>query len=62
MRIRSITAPNPGPLTLDGTRTWLLGDHALIDPGPADESHIARIREQMPQLEIILITHRHADA
>lgn len=61
MKIRSITAPNPGPLTLDGTRTWLLGDTALIDPGPADASHIAHILEEMPRLQLILITHRHAD-
>ena len=61
MKIRSVTAPNPGPLTLDGTRTYLLGDTALIDPGPADEGHIARIREEMPGLQLILITHRHAD-
>jgi glyoxylase-like metal-dependent hydrolase (beta-lactamase superfamily II) len=61
VRIRSITAPNPSPLTLDGTRTWLLGDTAIIDPGPADDGHIARILEEMPHLETILITHRHAD-
>jgi glyoxylase-like metal-dependent hydrolase (beta-lactamase superfamily II) len=61
MIIRSITAPNPGPFTLDGTRTWLLGQTAVIDPGPAIESHIAAILEAMPQLETILITHRHGD-
>lgn len=61
MNIRSITAPNPGPFTLDGTRTYLIDDHIVLDPGPAIDSHIAAIREQMPKLDTILITHRHAD-
>lgn len=61
MNIRSITAPNPGPLTLDGTRTYLLGETAVLDPGPAIESHIEAIRAAMPRLTTILITHRHGD-
>jgi glyoxylase-like metal-dependent hydrolase (beta-lactamase superfamily II) len=61
VEIRSITAPNPGPFTLDGTRTYLLGETAVLDPGPAIESHIAAIRAAMPRLDTILITHRHAD-
>lgn len=61
MKIRSITAPNPGPFTLDGTRTYLLGETAVIDPGPAIESHIDAIHRAMPKLQTILITHRHGD-
>jgi len=61
MLIRSITAPNPGPFTLDGTQTWLLGTTAVIDPGPDIASHIEAIRAAMPELRTILITHRHAD-
>jgi glyoxylase-like metal-dependent hydrolase (beta-lactamase superfamily II) len=61
MNIRSITAPNPGPFTLDGTRTYLLDEHAVIDPGPAIDSHIDAIRAAMPDLRTIFITHRHAD-
>jgi glyoxylase-like metal-dependent hydrolase (beta-lactamase superfamily II) len=61
MNIRSITAPNPGPFTLDGTRTYLLGETAVLDPGPAIGSHIDAIRAAMPRLETILITHRHGD-
>jgi glyoxylase-like metal-dependent hydrolase (beta-lactamase superfamily II) len=59
--IRDILAPNPGPFTLDGTRTYLLGESAVLDPGPAIESHIDAIRAAMPNLRTILITHRHAD-
>jgi len=61
MNIRSITAPNPGAFTLDGTRTYLLDEHAVIDPGPAIDSHIDAIRAAMPELRTIFITHRHAD-
>ena len=61
MIIRDIVAPNPGPFTLNGTRTYLLGDSAVIDPGPAIDSHVAAIRDAMPKLETILVTHRHGD-
>jgi glyoxylase-like metal-dependent hydrolase (beta-lactamase superfamily II) len=61
MNIRSITAPNPGPFTLGGTRTYLLGETAVIDPGPDEPSHIASIIEAMPRLDTIFITHRHGD-
>ena len=43
MLIRSILAPNPGPFTLDGTRTYLIGGEAVIDPGPEITSHIDAI-------------------
>jgi glyoxylase-like metal-dependent hydrolase (beta-lactamase superfamily II) len=59
--IRDILAPNPGPFTLTGTRTYLLGDSVVIDPGPAIDSHVAAIRDAMPRLRTILITHRHGD-
>jgi glyoxylase-like metal-dependent hydrolase (beta-lactamase superfamily II) len=59
--IRDITAPNPGPFTLNGTRTYLLGETAVIDPGPDIRSHVAAIGRAMPKLRTILITHRHED-
>ena len=61
MNIRDIVAPNPGPFTLEGTRTYLIDDFAVIDPGPAIDSHIAAIRDAMPKLRTIFITHRHGD-
>jgi glyoxylase-like metal-dependent hydrolase (beta-lactamase superfamily II) len=61
VRIRDIVAPNPGPFTLAGTRTYLIDDFAVIDPGPAIDSHIAAIRSAMPKLKTIFVTHRHAD-
>ncbi|MFI5840834.1 MBL fold metallo-hydrolase [Catenuloplanes sp. NPDC051500] len=60
-----LRAPNPGPMTLDGTNTWLLRapDVALglvVDPGPEIEEHLAAIAERLP-FAAILITHGHAD-
>ena len=61
MIIRSLTAPNPGPFTLDGTRTYLLGETAVLDPGPNIASHVDAIKTAQPNLRLILITHRHGD-
>ena len=61
MKISSITAPNPGAFTLDGTHTWLLGDTAVIDPGPEIDSHIDAILAAVPNLQTIFVTHRHED-
>lgn len=59
--IETILAPNPSPFTLDGTRTHIVDGQAIIDPGPAIESHIERIVAAAPRARWILITHRHAD-
>ena len=61
MNIESITAPNPSALTLDGTRTYIIDQAIVIDPGPAIERHIDAIRRAAPKLRAIFITHRHAD-
>ena len=61
MKIERLTAPNPGPFTLDGTQTYLIGETCVLDPGPSIESHIEAIRAAMPRLDTILITHRHGD-
>jgi glyoxylase-like metal-dependent hydrolase (beta-lactamase superfamily II) len=60
-----LLAPNPGPMTLDGTNTWILrapgAERAtVVDPGPLDEEHLRRIAEHGP-VERILITHGHHD-
>ncbi len=63
--IRRILAPNPGPMTLHGTNTWLLGESevAVIDPGPDDKAHLAAILAATKGQKIshILVTHAHAD-
>jgi glyoxylase-like metal-dependent hydrolase (beta-lactamase superfamily II) len=53
-------------MTLEGTNTYLYGsDPALvIDPGPADEGHLAAVRtaaEARGGLGGILLTHSHSD-
>lgn len=60
-----LLAPNPGPMTLDGTNTWILrapgsGRATVIDPGPLDEGHLRRIAGHAG-IERILITHGHHD-
>lgn len=40
--LRVVTAPNPGPMTFTGTRSYILGAGrvAIIDPGPAEPRHV----------------------
>src|SRR5690606_15020552 len=60
--IRRVLAPNPGPMTLDGTNSYVLGSgstRVVIDPGPLDASHLAKLSEH--PVELVLITHHHAD-
>lgn len=64
-RVRLILAPNPSPMTLEGTNTYLIGDRSLIlmDPGPNDDAHVASIEAAVAgaAVESILITHKHID-
>ncbi|MET0864654.1 MAG: MBL fold metallo-hydrolase [Nakamurella sp.] len=59
-----ILAPNPGPMTLDGTNSYLLSatgsrSKVIVDPGPDDAGHLAALAQD--PVELILITHRHHD-
>ncbi|HEY8474295.1 MAG TPA: MBL fold metallo-hydrolase [Natronosporangium sp.] len=60
-----VRAPNPGPMTLDGTNTWVLrpagsAPAVVVDPGPADEPHLRAVAEHGP-IGAILVTHGHPD-
>jgi glyoxylase-like metal-dependent hydrolase (beta-lactamase superfamily II) len=61
--VTRVRAPNPGPMTLDGTNSWVLttpgGRTVLVDPGPDDETHLTALAAYRPGL--ILVTHRHPD-
>ncbi len=63
--LRVLLAGNPSALTLDGTRTYIVGRRraAVIDPGPADDAHIQAIQDALGKAEVtaILLTHRHPD-
>lgn len=60
-----ILAPNPSPMTLDGTNTWIVGtdaDAIVVDPGPDDTGHLGAIVDAgRGRIRQILLTHGHAD-
>lgn len=61
-----LVAPNPGPMTLEGTNTYVVGrDPAwVIDPGPDDPGHLQRVREAAQArggIGGVLLTHGHDD-
>ena len=58
-------APNPGPMSLDGTNSYVVaapesGSTVIVDPGPLDEGHLQALAQAGP-VELVLITHRHPD-
>ena len=60
-----VLAPNPGPMTLEGTNTWVLrapGSEGcvVVDPGPLHEEHLAAVAACGP-VEVVLLTHGHHD-
>lgn len=64
-RLRSLQADNPGPFTLEGTRTYMVGERrvAVVDPGPADPVHedaVAAAVEEADRVTLVL-THGHRD-
>src|SRR4051812_25991008 len=58
--IRRIRAPNPSPLTLSGTNTYVV-DGWVIDPGPNIASHLDAVEAAVEAPQGILLTHDHAD-
>jgi glyoxylase-like metal-dependent hydrolase (beta-lactamase superfamily II) len=58
-------APNPGALTLDGTRCYAVGTRrlVLVDPGPAIPGQLERLTALVSgrQVDAICLTHGHAD-
>lgn len=65
-----VRADNPSVMTLDGTNTWLLREPGspsvvVLDPGPLDEDHLARLIESAGsdggQIELVLYSHWHPD-
>ncbi len=65
-RARCVLAPNANLMTLDGTNTWILREpgaarSVVVDPGPADESHLDRLAELAGEVGVVLLTHHHLD-
>jgi glyoxylase-like metal-dependent hydrolase (beta-lactamase superfamily II) len=60
-----VRAANPGPMTLDGTNSWVLRAPGheqciVIDPGPLMEDHLVALSRH-GEVRVILATHGHPD-
>jgi glyoxylase-like metal-dependent hydrolase (beta-lactamase superfamily II) len=60
-----LLAPNPGPMTLDGTNSWVLRDPGgercvVVDPGPIENGHVDELAAVGP-IALIVLTHGHFD-
>lgn len=65
-----VLAPNPSPMTLDGTNTYVVGalgsgGAVVVDPGPDDDEHRARVDATLADRDVtpalVLVTHHHRD-
>jgi glyoxylase-like metal-dependent hydrolase (beta-lactamase superfamily II) len=61
-----VLARNPGPMTLEGTNTWVLRapgaqQAIVVDPGPDDEEHRRAVVDAAGRVVSILLTHGHVD-
>ena len=64
--VSRVLAPNPSPMTLTGTNTYLVGrdEVAVIDPGPDLPEHVEAIIDNLKRLgkpAVALVTHHHDD-
>jgi len=63
--ITCILAPNPSPMTFNGTNTYVVGNAelAIIDPGPINDQHFNNIMEVVANrtVKYIFLTHSHID-
>ncbi len=65
-----VLAPNPSPMTLDGTNTYVLGAPdadgvIVVDPGPDLREHRIAVEravdERDTEVAAVVVTHHHAD-
>jgi glyoxylase-like metal-dependent hydrolase (beta-lactamase superfamily II) len=64
--VTRVLAPNPSPMTLEGTNTYVVGDSRnviVIDPGPADAKHLGEVMRAVGDANVagIFLTHWHGD-
>jgi glyoxylase-like metal-dependent hydrolase (beta-lactamase superfamily II) len=63
--VRRLIAGNAGPMTFTGTCSYIIGRGrvAVIDPGPDDPAHVARLLAAVAGETVsdIVITHTHRD-
>lgn len=69
-RAHCVLAPNPSPMTLDGTNTWVLvepgsSEALVIDPGPLHEAHLQAVvavaTAAGARITDTILTHDHLD-
>ena len=67
-RATRVLAANPGPMTLEGTNTWILrgsSSVAVVDPGPLLPEHLQAVLDLVAsydaRVEVVLLTHGHHD-
>jgi len=70
VRAWSVLAPNPSPMTLDGTNTWVIAEPGssralVVDPGPDDETHLRLVLGAATagdrRVTHVVLTHGHPD-
>ncbi|HLM07960.1 MAG TPA: MBL fold metallo-hydrolase [Blastococcus sp.] len=68
--VTRVLAPNPSPMTLDGTNTYVVGSPGtgqavVVDPGPDDPAHLAAVEAALAgrgaRCVAVLVTHHHGD-
>jgi glyoxylase-like metal-dependent hydrolase (beta-lactamase superfamily II) len=63
--VETVVAENPSPLTLEGTRTYVVGPSPclVIDPGPDLADHLDNVEIAIGSADVaaICVTHHHAD-
>ena len=61
--VQIVLAPNPSPITLEGTNTYVVGERmpVVIDPGPDDIEHLERVLDAAGQPSVVVLTHTHPD-
>lgn len=69
-RAQCVLCPNPSPMTLEGTNTWLLAEPGskevvVVDPGPLHEPHLQALLDIVDgrgaRVALTLLTHGHPD-
>lgn len=64
--VAHLRAPNPGPFTLSGTNTWIIGRDPcwVVDPGPDIDAHLDAVAAEAQArggAAGLLLTHDHGD-
>jgi len=68
VEVLHLLAPNPSPMTLEGTNTWVLvrnGEAVVVDPGPLVDEHLEVIAHTVAvrslRVRAVVTTHAHPD-